>query len=69
METSDSVHGFPGGKTKTIVVDVTEFAQAEDLRFRIRTSAQIYWDAASLVLDDEQIQPVVHDLRLFERDA
>ncbi len=56
--------GFPGGKTKTIVVDVTDFVNAEDLRFRIRTSAQIYWDAASLVLDDAQVQPVVHDLRL-----
>lgn len=57
--------GFPGGKTKTIVVDVTEFAQADDLRFRVRTSAQIYWDAASLVLDDARVQPLVHDLHLM----
>lgn len=45
--------GFPGGKTKTIVVDVTEVANREDLRFRIATSAQIYWDAAELVIQSE----------------
>ena len=33
--------GFPCGKTKTIVVDVTEVINLDDPRFRIRTSAQI----------------------------
>lgn len=42
--------GFPGGKTKTIVVDVTDVLNEDDLRFRIRTSAQIYWDSAQLAL-------------------
>ncbi len=60
--------GFPGGKTKTIVVDVTQCAQPEDLRFRIRTSAQIYWDAASLVLDDAQHPSVVQELQLVSAE-
>ncbi|OYP35508.1 CRTAC1 family protein [Rhodopirellula sp. MGV] len=42
--------GFPGGKTKTIVVDVTEHLLRDDPRVRIRTSAQIYWDSASLAI-------------------
>ncbi|MEO1529642.1 MAG: FG-GAP-like repeat-containing protein [Planctomycetota bacterium] len=42
--------GFPGGKTKTIVVDVTDSFLPEDPRLRIRTSAQIYWDSAELAI-------------------
>ena len=41
--------GFPGGKTKTMVVDVTDHFDTDDPRLRIQTSAQIYWDAAQLV--------------------
>lgn len=57
--------GFPGGKTKTIVVDVTEQILAEDPRLRVRTSAQIYWDSASLVVQSDvptvvsQVSPLV----------
>lgn len=42
--------GFPGGKTKTIIVDVTDHLLRNDPRVRIRTSAQIYWDSASLAI-------------------
>lgn len=56
--------GFPGGKTKTIVVDVSDIIDADDPRLRIRTSAQIYWDNAYLALDQDQTPPVVHDLEL-----
>ncbi|TWU18202.1 FG-GAP-like repeat-containing protein [Allorhodopirellula heiligendammensis] len=42
--------GFPGGKTKTIVVEVSDVIARNDARLRIRTSAQIYWDAAELVV-------------------
>lgn len=45
--------GFPGGKTKTIVVDVTEAMNRQDPRFRIRTSAQIYWDCAQIAIQSE----------------
>jgi len=45
--------GFPGGKTKTIVVDVTDVANVDDPRFRIRTSAQIYWDCAEVVVQSK----------------
>ena len=48
--------GFPGGKTKTIVVDVTGIIQSEDPRLRIRTSAQIYWDSAELAVVPELVE-------------
>ena len=59
--------GFPGGKTKTIVVEVTDVLNADDPRFRIRTSAQIYWDHAELVVQNQPAKFVEQALNL--RDA
>ncbi len=56
--------GFPGGKTKTIVVDVTDILVAEDPRLRIRTSAQIYWDSAQLAIQQEPAPYRVQHLEL-----
>lgn len=56
--------GFPGGKTKTIVVDVTEVLNQEDPRLRIRTSAQIYWDSAEVAVQQSPAEIQVHDLQL-----
>lgn len=58
--------GFPGGKTKTIVVDVTEATNREDWRFRIATSAQIYWDAAELVIQTQAAQFREQSMPLME---
>ncbi len=38
--------GFPGGKTKTIVTDLSGLFLTDDYRVRISTTMQIYWDAA-----------------------
>ncbi len=56
--------GFPGGKTKTIVVDVSDLVNWEDPRFRIRTSAQIYWDHAEFVVQEKPARFVEQSLRL-----
>jgi len=40
--------GFPGGKTKTIAVDVSSAFSGNDYRLRIATSMELYWDAAFL---------------------
>jgi hypothetical protein len=38
--------GFPGGKTKSIVIDLGGVFRSEDHRLRIGASQQIYWDEA-----------------------
>lgn len=60
--------GFPGGKTKTIVVDVTEVTNWKDPRFRIRTSAQIYWDRAQIAVQSEPAAFVEQPLSLLEAE-
>jgi len=44
--------GFPGGKTKTIVVDLSGVFIADDFRLRIVTSNEIYWDRVSFTVDE-----------------
>lgn len=41
--------GFPGGKTKTIAVDVTGLLTADDPVLRIETSMEFSWDCVSLL--------------------
>jgi hypothetical protein len=38
--------GFPGGKTKTIAVDLSGIFPTDDRRLRIVTNMEFYWDAA-----------------------
>ncbi len=38
--------GFPGGKTKSIVIDLEGVFRSDDHRLRIGTSQQLYWDEA-----------------------
>lgn len=58
--------GFPGGKTKTIVVDVSDVINEDDPRLRVHTSAQIYWDAAELVVRKTVPETIVHPLSLTD---
>jgi hypothetical protein len=51
--------GFPGGKPKTIVIDLTNVFLADDFRVRIETSAEIYWDQAFVVPGENKIAEVV----------
>ena len=45
--------GFPAGKTKTMVVDVSELLNREDPRLRISSSIRLYWDAIEVAVDDD----------------
>ena len=50
--------GFPGGKTKTIVVDIPfeQFRNA-DYRVRIVTTMELYWDSIHVAVVPEQPSP------------
>jgi tetratricopeptide (TPR) repeat protein len=43
--------GFPAGKTKTMVLDVTDIVRRDDPRLRLSTTLQLSWDAIRVVLD------------------
>ncbi|MHC4845954.1 MAG: hypothetical protein ACYTCU_07310, partial [Planctomycetota bacterium] len=43
--------GFPAGKTKTLVVDVTDLIDHDDPRLLLSTTLQLSWDAIRVVLD------------------
>jgi hypothetical protein len=45
--------GFPAGKTKTMVVDVTDVLVRDDPRLRVSTTLRLYWDAIRLAVDDD----------------
>lgn len=64
--------GFPAGKTKTMVIDLTGQIDRADPRFRIHTSLTLYWDALRLAVGDRwgeqrltRLEPV--SAQLWER--
>ena len=46
--------GFPAGKLKTMVVDVTDAVDREDPRLRIFSTLRLYWDSIRLAHDDDR---------------
>lgn len=60
--------GFPGGKTKTIAVDISGIFKSKDYRLRIATSAEICWDEAFFTVDEEPATIEVTSLPLVSAD-
>ncbi|MFO0869476.1 MAG: VCBS repeat-containing protein [Pirellulales bacterium] len=48
--------GFPGGKTKTIAVDVSDIFPPGDYRLRIGTEAEIRWDEVFFTVDEPEVE-------------
>lgn len=60
--------GFPGGKTKTICVDLTGMFPSDDYRVRIVTTMEFYWDEAFFTVDEEPGEHRVTSLELLSAD-
>ncbi len=62
--------GFPGGKTKTIAVDVSDVfpAGSSDHRLRIVTNMEFYWDAVFFTVDEEPVEMRQTELTLVRAD-
>jgi hypothetical protein len=54
--------GFPSGKTKTMIVDVTQILPRDDPRIRIATTLRLYWDEIRLAVDGDDAPREEHEL-------
>ena len=57
--------GFPGGKTKTIAVDLSDVFPTDDYRVRIATTMEIYWDHVFFTVDESPAEVRTTDLPLL----
>jgi hypothetical protein len=48
--------GFPGGKPKTIAVDLSRAFLTKDYRLRIATNFELYWDEIFFTVDEPQAE-------------
>jgi len=60
--------GFPSGKTKAMVVDLEGVVSAENSRLRIRSSMELYWDAAFFMVNEPEVSPVLQSCSLRTAD-
>ena len=63
-----SYMGFPGGKTKTIAIDLSNVFLTDDYRLRIVTSAEIYWDEVFFTLDEAPAETRLTELQFSSAD-
>lgn len=60
--------GFPGGKTKTIAVDISNIFPTDDYRLRIVTSMELFWDHIFFTVDESPADFVERELELVSAD-
>ena len=60
--------GFPGGRTKTIAVDLSDVFLSDDYRLRIVTNLEFYWDAVFFSVDEEPAPLELTRLRVASAD-
>jgi len=56
--------GFPSGKTKTMVVDLTNVLRPDDSRFRLRSTMELYFDSAFFTVGETDERTVSQSCRL-----
>ncbi|MBL8812022.1 MAG: VCBS repeat-containing protein [Planctomycetaceae bacterium] len=60
--------GFPSGKTKAMVIDLAEVLPLASDRIRIRSSMELYWDAAFFIVNEDDAETKPMDCRLVGAD-
>lgn len=60
--------GFPGGKTKTIALDLSKVFLTDDYRVRIKTTMEFRWDAAFFTVDDPPVKFTRRPLQLKQAE-
>ncbi len=60
--------GFPSGKTKAMVIDLSDVFPGNDYRFRIRSSMELYWDRAFFTVDETDAETRSLDCPLAAAD-
>lgn len=60
--------GFPSGKTKAMVVDLTEAFLTTNYRLRIRSSMELYWDQVFFTVNEEDAETRSQDCSLTAAD-
>ncbi len=60
--------GFPSGKTKAMVIDLSDAFLTTDYRLRIRSSMELYWDAAFFTVDEEDAETRTYPCDLLAAD-
>lgn len=60
--------GFPGGKTKTIAIDLSNVFPTNDYRVRIATTMELYWDHAFFTVDEEPVEFRTTEMPLLSAD-
>ncbi len=56
--------GFPAGKTKTMVLDVTQLLSRDEPRLRLFSTLRLYWDSIRLAVDDDDATLDVRSLEV-----
>ena len=60
--------GFPGGKTKTIAVDLSGIFPSNDYRVRIASTMELYWDHVFFTVDEESVETRTTEMPLLAAD-
>ncbi|MFQ5629570.1 MAG: FG-GAP-like repeat-containing protein, partial [bacterium] len=67
-QTVDDRIGFPMGKNKTMVIDLTEKFLSNDHRVRLRTNMEIYWDSIFYTVGEPETELVQTTLSPISAD-
>jgi tetratricopeptide (TPR) repeat protein len=60
--------GYPGGKTKTIAVDISGLFVNDDCRVRIKTNLELYWDQIFFTVDEPPAEVRLTELKVVGCD-